>query len=52
MEMKKNPVRWEHLTREEIRAYSQQGAIVLVPLGSIEQHGPHLPVGTDALLAT
>lgn len=51
MEMKKNPVRWEHLTREEIRAFSQQGAIVLVPLGSIEQHGPHLPVGTDAMLA-
>lgn len=52
MELKKNPVRWEHLTREEIRALSQQGAIVLVPLGSIEQHGPHLPVGTDALLAS
>jgi creatinine amidohydrolase len=25
---------------------------VLVPVGALEQHGPHLPLGTDALLAT
>jgi len=23
---------------------------VLVPLGKIEQHGPHLPVGTDVIV--
>lgn len=27
-------------------------AIVLVPLGSIEQHGPHLPLDTDIRIAT
>lgn len=27
-------------------------AIVLVPLGSTEQHGPHLPFGTDSVIAT
>lgn len=26
--------------------------IVLVPLGSTEQHGPHLPFATDALIAS
>ena len=26
--------------------------IVLLPVGAPEQHGPHLPLGTDALLAT
>ena len=25
---------------------------VLVPAGALEQHGPHLPLGTDSLLAT
>lgn len=27
-------------------------AVVLVPTGSLEQHGPHLPLFTDSLLAT
>jgi creatinine amidohydrolase len=26
--------------------------IVLIPCGALEQHGPHLPLGTDALLST
>jgi creatinine amidohydrolase len=28
------------------------GAVVLLPAGALEQHGPHLPLGTDAILAT
>lgn len=28
------------------------GRVLLVPLGSIEQHGPHLPLGTDGLIAS
>lgn len=27
-------------------------ATVIVPVGSLEQHGPHLPLGTDTLLST
>lgn len=27
-------------------------AAVIVPVGSLEQHGPHLPLGTDAVLST
>ena len=26
--------------------------VVLLPCGALEQHGPHLPLGTDALLST
>lgn len=42
---------WEKLTAEQLRDRSRRDALVLVPVGSIEQHGPHLPTGVDALLA-
>ncbi len=29
-----------------------KNTIVLLPCGALEQHGPHLPLGTDALLST
>lgn len=48
----KNSIRWDNLTSPELKKLAQQEAIVLIPVGSTEQHGPHLPVGTDNLLAT
>ena len=48
----KKSYRWDNLSSPAIRAMAAQEAIVLIPLGSTEQHGPHLPVGTDAILAT
>ena len=43
--------RWDALTREEIAALAPE-ALLVVPVGSTEQHGPHLATGTDALVAT
>ena len=40
-------VRWQKLRREQVAAASQAGGIVVQPIGSIEQHGPHLPLDTD-----
>jgi creatinine amidohydrolase len=37
----------EH-NRVELRALADAGTVALVPVGATEQHGPHLPVGTDA----
>jgi creatinine amidohydrolase len=34
------------MTREELRAIAPETMVVL-PLGATEQHGPHLPAGTD-----
>jgi len=39
------------LTGEEIDALDRSNTILLLPVGSIEQHGPHLPVDTDTLTA-
>lgn len=48
----KNSLRWDNLNTRELKALSEKEAIVLIPTGSTEQHGPHLPVGCDNLLAT
>ncbi|MBK9712187.1 MAG: creatininase family protein [Kouleothrix sp.] len=36
----------DELTRAELRALAPD-ALVILPVGATEQHGPHLPVGTD-----
>jgi mycofactocin precursor peptide peptidase len=39
------------LTWPEVRDQVQAGAFLAVPLGATEQHGPHLPLSTDADIA-
>jgi len=43
-------VLWQDLTAEELRSKAAQDAVVVLPVASIEQHGPHLPVGVDTIL--
>jgi creatinine amidohydrolase len=45
-------VLWAELRRDQVAQAAADGGVVLVPVGAIEQHGPHLPVGTDTLAAT
>jgi creatinine amidohydrolase len=45
-------VLWQDLTDREIALARDAGAIVLVPVGAIEQHAGHLPVETDIALST
>lgn len=42
-------VEWMHLRSPELKAAADQDAIVVLPTASVEQHGKHLPVGTDTL---
>jgi creatinine amidohydrolase len=42
---------WEELSVPEIAALDRDRTVVVLPLGSVEQHGCHLPVGTDTMLA-
>ena len=39
-----------YLRREELNDIAMGGGVAVVPTGSLEQHGRHLPVGTDSLL--
>src|ERR1700761_84712 len=39
------------LTFEETKALIEKKAVVLVPVGSVEPHGPHLPLATDAYIS-
>ena len=35
------------LTQPEVEEQLNEHGLVLIPTGSVEQHGPHLPLGTD-----
>lgn len=41
---------WEHLTTTELADGACRDAVAILPVAAIEQHGPHLPLGTDAIL--
>jgi creatinine amidohydrolase len=43
-------VLWKELTAEELRHKAANDAVVILPIASMEQHGPHLPVGVDTIL--
>ncbi|MDA8049817.1 MAG: creatininase family protein [Rhodospirillales bacterium] len=42
---------WGTLTRAEIAAARDAGALPVLPVGSVEQHANHLPVDTDSVSA-
>ena len=45
--------RWEELTASQLaqRISADPDCVALIPVGATEQHGPHLPVGTDTIIA-
>lgn len=40
-------VLWKELTAEDLSGKASADAIVVLPIASTEQHGPHLPTGVD-----
>jgi creatinine amidohydrolase len=43
------PIRWETLTKKAFDRIDRERALVLVTCSPLEVHGPHLPLGADAL---
>lgn len=41
----------QEMTQPEAEAILRRSATVVIPCGSVEQHGPHLPFGTDIYAA-
>ena len=42
--------RWEDATWQDCSPDLMTGAIAVLPVAAVEQHGPHLPLGTDAMI--
>jgi creatinine amidohydrolase len=43
-------MRLELMTWPEVRDEIERGTPIVLPVGSVEQHGPHLPLGTDGFI--
>ncbi len=43
--------RWQDLSSPALRALAATDPIAVLPLAAVEQHGPHLPLGTDLFIA-
>jgi creatinine amidohydrolase len=42
---------WQHLTSPDFGALDADRSVAVLPLCATEQHGPHLPIGTDTMIA-
>jgi creatinine amidohydrolase/Fe(II)-dependent formamide hydrolase-like protein len=48
LSMKQSTYLWSELSWPDVEEYLKKLDVALLPVGSIEQHGPHLPLDTDA----
>jgi creatinine amidohydrolase len=42
---------FQNLTWKEVEAHIKRGLVTLLPVGSTEAHGPHLPLATDVMIS-
>lgn len=48
----KTPLYLAECTMLEVQSHLERSPKIVIPVGSTEQHGPHSPYGTDAILAS
>ncbi|HWS39461.1 MAG TPA: creatininase family protein [Actinoplanes sp.] len=44
------PNRWEEMTWQDAGDITERTDAVIIPVGAIEQHGPHLPLNVDTVI--
>lgn len=42
---------FEKLTSPEIKAAAERNTLIILPVGQVEEHGPHLPIDCDCIIA-
>ena len=48
--MERKPYLYQHYTWPEMRDVIKSQPVVILPIGSVEDHGRHLPIDTDNFL--
>lgn len=41
---------WQDLTTADVASLDRARSVAILPTAAVEQHGPHLPLGTDAMI--
>jgi len=44
-------VLFENMTSPDVKEAAKKGLVAILPVGSVEVHGPHMPLGTDSITA-
>ena len=45
-------MKFHELTAPALRGVDRDQTLVVIPIAAVEQHGPHMPTGTDTILCT
>tara|TARA_R100001132_G_C3261523_1_gene85512 strand:+ start:225 stop:971 length:747 start_codon:yes stop_codon:yes gene_type:complete len=45
-------VKYAEMTAVELKNLSREETLIVLPIAAVEQHGPHMPTGTDEIICT
>lgn len=45
-------MKFDEMTARQLSTVDRDRTVVLIPIAAVEQHGPHMPTGTDTIICT